>query len=748
MSDRHLQFDGDGHAHVAYGADHLYHAWHDGQRWHYETADSSAFVGTYASLALDGAGCPHVSYYDEMNGDLKYAWKDLSGWHVERVDTVGLVGLSTCIAVDEEVRAHICYYDRSNLDLKYAHRDGAVWHVETVDSQGTVGWDASMALDADARPHIGYGDNTQRCLKHAHKDPSGWSIEVVDSLGGWWTSVTSDESGYPHIVYLRTGAELIHAYRDSAAWHFEPVGCGGTYTSISICGEAVHISFYGPNYSLWHAYREDSLWHAEFVEGGGVGWCTSIAFDADGAPHISYLDFMEYELRHAFKGASGWSVETVDQQGGAGLYSSVAANDAGDPRITYGYNHMLNYAWKGPSGWHTETVDSGAHVGRHTSLALDGDGFPHVSYSRADWSWVVLKDVALRYAHQDAAGWHVETVDSGDVGAYTSICLDPDTRPHISYCGGLPTRNLRYATGYAGVGWRIGVIDAADYVGPHSSLALDAEGAGHVSYWDATNDDLKYAYWQAGGWHTVTVDSVGDVGEWTSLDLDVEGCPHISYYDHTNGDLRHAYNDGSGWTIETVDSDGMVGLHTSLAVDEFGHSHISYYDSTHRDLKYAWWDGAGWHTEPVDTQGVVGTYNSLDLDAFGYAHISYYDQSNYDLKYAYGRILVPAEDPLSTRAASIRLLGVSPNPITAGEATIRCSLDGASAGRPVSLQIYDPLGRLVAVPFAGKLPAGTHSVAWNLGALDGGQINPGVYVLRLRTDDTRATDARRLVVVR
>jgi len=101
------------------------------------------------------------------------------------------------------------------------------------------------------------------------------------------------------------------------------------------------------------------------------------------------------------------------------------------------------------------------------------------------------------------------------------------------------------------------------------------------------NGDLKYATDASGSWVATTVDSDDDVGAYTSLALDASGFAHITYFDTTNGDLKYADNTTGVWVAETVDSEGDVGYYSSLKMDADGTAHISYYDNTKGDLKYA-----------------------------------------------------------------------------------------------------------------------------------------------------------------
>ncbi|PLX17761.1 MAG: hypothetical protein C0601_06940 [Candidatus Muiribacterium halophilum] len=161
--------------------------------------------------------------------------------------------------------------------------------------------------------------------------------------------------------------------------------------------------------------------------------------------------------------------------------------------------------------------------------------------------------------------------------------------------------------------WEVDVVDSTNDVGMYSSLDIGKDGRIHVAYYDNTNADLKYAYYD-GTWSIPeTVDSTGNVGDYCDLVVDDFDNVHIAYQDVTNANLKYALNYGAGWATENVESTAdNVGLYIDIDYDTNELPVIIAQDATNsRPIVYHY-DGAAWQTEPVeDVVSITGSYNSL-----------------------------------------------------------------------------------------------------------------------------------------
>jgi len=335
-----------------------------------------------------------------------------------------------------------------------------------------------------------------------------------------------------------------------------------------------------------------TTWTIETVDATGSSGAlyTSLALDSNDNPHISYQDWINYDLKYAKKQDSTWATEIAYTYplDPFTLHTTSLALDSNDnPHIVHGFmdgdlvESFLIYTW-----WEGSTMTSAPlGLGDHCSLALDSNDNPHISYANED-------DNLLMYTWYTGSAWLTLPVCEVFEGGLPSLALDSNVYPHIAYSDNVG--GLRYVR-WTGSDWSsseiVDVIGVKDTTHIHCSLALDSNDQPCISYYNIMDNLLKFARRIGSTWYTFNVDVV--VSDWQmhcSLALDSESNPCISYRDFNSGDLRYAKwtEPGSLWNIQTVDSTGDVGFFCSLALDSNDNAHISYWDHSHSALKYAY----------------------------------------------------------------------------------------------------------------------------------------------------------------
>jgi hypothetical protein len=349
----------------------------------------------HTSIATDSLNNIHISYYDDLNGDLKYVTNASGSWVTETVESLGgNVGKYTSIVIDSSNKVHISYYHNSNGDLKYATNASGSWVTETIDGFGSgwVGAYTSIARDSSDKVHISYYDGSNGDLKHATNASGSWVTEMVDGSSG----------------------------------------DVGTDTSIAIDSlDKIHISYYDwDNGDLKYTTNATGSWVAETVDSqNDVGENTSIAIDSLDKVHISYYKFSQLNLKYATNASGSWDIDNVDSQGDVGLYTSIEMDSSDYAHISY-YdwdNGELKYATNSSGSWDDETVDSIGNVGLYTSIAIDSLDNAHISYydyNNGDLKYTTNATTQTLTVNKAGAGNGTVTSSPGGIDCGTDCSQD------------------------------------------------------------------------------------------------------------------------------------------------------------------------------------------------------------------------------------------------------------------------------------------------------------------------------------
>jgi hypothetical protein len=297
--------------------------------------------------------------------------------------------------------------------------------------------------------------------------------------------------------------------------------------------------------------------------GARAGAHAAAGVGPDGRLRVAYADLDTGDLWLAEEDGAGWRRAPVlpgQITLKAWIGRSLAIAVLGDGSLLIPFHHAtdqdLQIAIRDTDGWRVEPLDPEPGVGWDVSVALDAQGQPHVAYLaqlRGD----------LRYARRDGGAWRIEDVDTeGMVGNDPSIAVAPDDTVHLSYyrCGalsggGCDAGALKHAEGRAGA-FELTVVDDEGDAGWYTWLALDSQGAPHVSYCAHAQGQLRYAARLDGAWEHGVVDAGPETGAFSSLAL-VDGRPWIAYHEDHGNSLRLARLDSDQrWSVTTLDDGG------------------------------------------------------------------------------------------------------------------------------------------------------------------------------------------------
>lgn len=287
---------------------------YDGSQWTQTIVDSTDTVGEFTSLAFDPAGYPAIAYYAAGPAfQLRIARFDGSSWNISNI-VLAQVGARTSLAFGQDGQPAIAYFDSSTYDVKFSRFDGSTWTTTLVDGAGTVvgTGGVAMAFAPDGRPSISYTDENSR-LKIARFDGSTWIKTVVDASTnvGFSSSIAFGPDGQPAISYFGLSpANVYFARFTSGSWAVTTVdgsSPNGGPTSLAYGPDGQpSIAYYvttGGN-DLRFARFNNTAWSVSTVDSAGdVGQYCTLKYAPDGQPAIAYMDFTNYFVKLARKGA-------------------------------------------------------------------------------------------------------------------------------------------------------------------------------------------------------------------------------------------------------------------------------------------------------------------------------------------------------------------------------------------------------------------------------------------------------------
>ncbi|TBR17897.1 hypothetical protein EPO15_15960, partial [bacterium] len=256
------------------------------------------------SLAVDLDGDPHIAYSDLDNPGIAYA-EFKTAWSSSTVESVAGTG-GASLALDAAGNPSLTYSVYSLGALKFARRSGNAWLTEVVeDGTNNNGVWNGLALDGAGNPHVAFsipqGSYASSSLRYATRTGGGaWSYTTVQPATEGVVNVrlALDGSGLPRVTYFSYNAPAFKQVRfNGAVWGtpsvIDSANVNSQLNAMTLDGAGnVHVAYYTElEKDLKYASSADGVsWSTQTVDSAGDAGFPDvrIAVDGVGDVHLAY----------------------------------------------------------------------------------------------------------------------------------------------------------------------------------------------------------------------------------------------------------------------------------------------------------------------------------------------------------------------------------------------------------------------------------------------------------------------------
>lgn len=435
-----------------------------------------------------------------------------------------------------------------------------------------------------------------------------------------------------------------------------------------------------------------------------------------------------------------WDVEQVTDVSALTIPSRplLALDNEGYARVLFRQRTIevekhLYCASNTTGSWVIRDVDSNYSCDvEYYDIDIDSEGNTNIVYTIA---WEQDENYDVFYATDETGPFVPQRLTTtGGLQYAMNIAVDLWDKPHITY---MKYDSLEWET-YLFCGW----IDEAYELHAQkvtdnsidgeegSDLVAGSDGVLHIFYVDDYDYYLWHIYGELSAWGEEVI--VEHSSYLPSAAVDESGNLHLSYLQEDFPQIAHYAKNVNGlWFDETISGEEPPHWTPCLALDQEGIPYVQWHNNS--GIFYTSKPGTDWiGAEFIDVpqQGIELEYGQTFLiDEQGFGHLIYIADDEEEQEQVF---YAKSKQPLSGGGFITEQVDVSnPHGLEVRGSKIRFTLPQSS---PVTLNLYDAVGRHVDHLASGIYAAGEHAAPINTA-----DLSSGVYFIRAEIAERSAS---------